>query len=164
MTDPIKLDLTDRRILEVLQRNGRTPNVELARQVALSPSPCLRRLQRLEEAGIIDRYAAILNPARLGLGLLAFVSVSLDKRSGNATTGFNQAAQQWPEVTECYAMTGDMDYLLKVLVTDLQHFSRFVMDKVLRHPGVLDVKSSFALEETKRTTILPVEESSEDVE
>lgn len=158
MTDPIKLDRTDRRILEVLQENGRIPNVELARQVALSPSPCLRRLQRLEEAGVIDRYAAILNPSRLGLSLLAFVSVSLDKRSDHSTDDFKQAAIEWPEVSECYAMTGEMDYLLKVMVTDLQHFSRFVMDKVLRHPGVLDVKSSFALEEIKRTTVLPIDE------
>ena len=99
MTDPIKLDRTDRRILEVLQENGRIPNVELARQVALSPSPCLRRLQRLEEAGVIDRYAAILNPARLGLSLLAFVSVSLDKRSEHSTDDFKQAALERPEVS-----------------------------------------------------------------
>ena len=131
--------------------------MELARQVALSPSPCLRRLQRLEETGVISHYTAILNPERLGLSLLAFVNVSLDKRAGHATDEFKEAVKEWPEVSECYAMTGEMDYLLRVLVTDLQHFSRFVMDKVLRHPGVLDVKSSFALEEVKRTTMLPVD-------
>lgn len=158
MTEPVKLDRTDRRILEVLQQNGRVPNVELAKNVALSPSPCLRRLQRLEEDGVIDHYTAILNPAKLGLTLLAFVNVSLDKRAGEGADSFKAAVQGWPEVTECYAMTGEMDYLLRVLVTDLQHFSRFVMDKLLRHPGVLDVKSSFALEEVKRTTVLPVEE------
>lgn len=158
MTDAVKLDRTDRRILEVLQQNGRIPNVELAKNVALSPSPCLRRLQRLEEDGVIDHYTAILNPTKLGLTLLAFVNVSLDKRAGEGTDSFKTAVQSWPEVTECYAMTGEMDYLLRVLVTDLQHFSRFVMDKLLRHPGVLDVKSSFALEEVKRTTVLPVEE------
>ncbi len=158
MTDAVKLDRTDRRILEVLQQNGRIPNVELAKNVALSPSPCLRRLQRLEEDGVIDHYTAILNPAKLGLTLLAFINVSLDKRAGEGTDSFKAAVQSWPEVTECYAMTGEMDYLLRVLVTDLQHFSRFVMDKLLRHPGVLDVKSSFALEEVKRTTVLPVEE------
>ncbi|MCX9156445.1 Lrp/AsnC family transcriptional regulator [Niveibacterium sp. 24ML] len=158
MNTPVKLDRTDRRILEVLQQNGRIPNVELAKNVALSPSPCLRRLQRLEEDGVINHYTAILNPAKLGLTLLAFVSVSLDKRAGQGTDDFKGVVQQWPEVTECYAMTGEMDYLLRVLVTDLQHFSRFVMEKLLRHPGVLDVKSSFALEEVKRTTVLPVDE------
>ncbi len=157
MTEAINLDRTDRRILEVLQQDGRIANVELARQVALSPSPCLRRLQRLEDAGVISHYTAILNPERLGLSLLAFVNVSLDKRTGHATDEFKLAVKEWPEVSECYAMTGEMDYLLRVLVTDLQHFSRFVMDKVLRHPGVLDVKSSFALEEVKRTTMLPVD-------
>lgn len=160
MTSTVKLDRTDRRILEVLQRNGRIANVELARQVALSPSPCLRRLQRLEETGVIDGYTAILNPERLGLTLRAFVNVSLDKREAQATDAFKRAVQEWPEVSECYAMTGEMDYLLRVVVTDLQHFSRFVMEKVLRHPGVLDVKSSFALEEVKRTTVLPVDELS----
>ncbi len=157
MTEAVKLDRTDRRILEVLQQDGRIANVELARQVALSPSPCLRRLQRLEETGVIDHYTAILNPERLGLSLLAFVNVSLDKRAGQTTDEFKAAVKQWPEVSECYAMTGEMDYLLRILVTDLQHFSRFVMEKVLRHPGVLDVKSSFALEEVKRTTMLPVD-------
>lgn len=161
MSKRIRLDKIDRRILEVLQQYGRISNVELAKRVALSPSPCLRRLQRLEETGVIDHYTAILNPEKLGFGLLAFVNVSLDKRAESSTDTFKQAVRDWPEVTECYSMTGEMDYLLRVMVTDLQHFSRFVMDKVLKQPGVLDVKSSFALEGVKRTTILPVEESLE---
>ncbi|WP_374339471.1 Lrp/AsnC family transcriptional regulator [Leeia sp.] len=162
MSKTVRLDKTDRRILMVLQQEGRISNIELARRVSLSPSPCLRRLQRLEEEGVIDRYVALVNPEKLGVGLLAYVNVSLDKRNPQATDAFKQVVHHWPEVTECYAMTGEMDYLLRVMVTDLQHFSRFVMDKVLKQAGVLDVKSSFALEGVKRTTALPIETLAEE--
>ena len=152
----LKLDRTDRRIVDALQRDGRLPNNELAAQVSLSPSPCLRRVRSLEEAGVIKRYVALVDPLKVGLQMLAYVSVKLEKKGQMPAEGFNSAVNTWSEVTECYAMTGDMDYLLRVHVEDLPHFSRFVMDSLLKHPGVIDVKSSFVLEQVKETTALPV--------
>ncbi|AXK39411.1 Lrp/AsnC family transcriptional regulator [Crenobacter cavernae] len=152
----LTLDKTDLRILAELQKNGRLTNVELAERVALSPSPCLRRLKQLEESGVIKQYVALLDPGRIGLGLQAFVRVMLEKRGNAHIQSFVDAVQQWPEVTHCYAMTGEMDYLLQVYFEDLEHFSRFVMDELLSHPGVIDVKSSFVLKELKRTTAMPL--------
>lgn len=150
----IELDRTDCRILQALQADGRLSNVELAEKVALSPSPCLRRVKRLEEAGVIRRYAALLDPAKVGLGLLAFVRVSLERKGRGTVDAFRRAVQEWPEVMDCYVMTGDMDFLLKILVEDLEHFSRFIMDRLLKQPGVIDAKSSFALETLKHNTAL----------
>jgi Lrp/AsnC family leucine-responsive transcriptional regulator len=152
----IELDRTDRRILEVLQQNGRITNADLANQVALSPSPCLRRLHQLEASGVIKRYVALLDPWRVGLGLHAFVTVSLEKRGATHAESFRRAVEGWPEVLDCYAMTGEMDYLLRVMVTDLEHFSRFVLDRLLKHEAVINVKSSFVLQEIKHTTALPL--------
>lgn len=159
MIDMVGLDGTDRQLLALLQRDGRISNQDLAQQIGLSPSPCLRRVKRLEEQGYIRRYVALANPDRLGLGLLAFISVRLDKshRTGHgAVSGFAQDVQGWPEVIQCYAMSGDMDYLLRVQVSDLAAFSRFAMDILLRHPAVIDIRSSFALQSIKETTELPV--------
>lgn len=150
------LDRTDLRILAVLQAQGRLSNQEIAEKVALSPSPCLRRIKRLEEAGVIRGYVALVDPDKVGLGLLAYVSVKLEKRGKMPMEDFGAQVQGWPEVAACYAMTGEMDYLLRVHVRDLQHFSRFVMDQLLGQPGVVDVKSSFALERIKETTSLPL--------
>ncbi len=150
------LGRTDRRILEILQREGRLSNLELAGRVNLSPSACLRRVRALEEAGVIRGYVALLDPARVGLGLLAFVTVKLEKRGRMPTDAFARAVRDWPEVVGCHSMTGEMDYLLRVHVEGLDHFSRFVMDSLLKHPGVLDVKSSFVLQEVKETTALPL--------
>ena len=155
MTD-LKLDRTDRRIVDALQRDGRLPNNELAAQVSLSPSPCLRRVRSLEEAGVIKRYVALVDPLKVGLQMLAYVSVKLEKKGQMPAEGFNSAVNTWSEVTECYAMTGDMDYLLRVQVEDLDHFSRFIMGKLLKQASVADVKSSFALERVKETTVLPL--------
>jgi len=150
------LNRIDRRILEILQGDGRLSNLELAERVNLSPSACLRRVRALEEGGVIRRYAALVDPGKVGLGLRAFVTVKLEKRGRMPTDAFTQAVQDWPEVVGCHSTTGDMDYLLRVHVADLEHFSRFVMDSLLKHPGVLDVKSSFVLEEVKETTALPL--------
>lgn len=150
------IDRTDRRLLELLQADGKLSNIELAERVALSPSPCLRRVRALEEAGVIRQYVALLDPGRVGLGLLAFVNVKLEKRGSMPVAEFAQAVQRWPEVVACYSMTGDMDYLLRVHVEDLDHYSRFVMDKVLKQPAVIDVKSNFVLERIKDTTALPL--------
>ena len=149
----IELDHTDRKILAILQTDGRLSNQEIAERVNLSPSPCLRRINRLERAGVIRQYVALLAPEKIGLGLLAYVNVRL-ARHNDPTGGtrspradFAAAVAQWPEVVACYAMTGDMDYLLRVHVEDMEHFSRFTMETLLRHPAVQDVKSSFACNE-----------------
>lgn len=152
----IELDRTDLRILEILQKHGRLSNQEIAERISLSPSPCLRRIKRLEDSGVIRQYVALVDPEKIGLGLLAYVSVKLEKRGKMPIEDFGACVQGWPEVAACYAMTGEMDYLLRVHVEDLQHFSRFVMDQLLRQPGVVDVKSSFALARIKETTALPL--------
>jgi Lrp/AsnC family transcriptional regulator, leucine-responsive regulatory protein len=152
----VVLDRTDLRILELMQQHGRLSNQEIAERVALSPSPCLRRIRRLEELGVIRGYVALLDPKKLGLGLLAYVSIKLEKRGKMPMDEFKARVQTWPEVVACYAMTGEMDYLLRVHVGDLEHFSRFVMERLLKQPGVVDVKSSFALERIKDTTALPL--------
>ena len=150
------LNRTDRRILEILQGDGRLSNLDLAERVNLSPSACLRRVRALEEGGVIRRYAALLDPGKVGLGLRAFVTVKVEKRGRMPAEAFTKAVQDWPEVVGCHSTSGDMDYLLRIHVEDLEHFSRFVMDSLLKHPGVLDVKSSFVLEEVKETTSLPL--------
>jgi Lrp/AsnC family leucine-responsive transcriptional regulator len=152
----VMLDRTDWRILELLQRDGRLSNVELAERVSLSPSPCLRRLRALEEGGMIRQYVALLDPTKVGLGLLAYVSVSLEKRGKMASEAFAKAVLGWPEVVSCFAMTGDMDYLLRVQAADLEQFSRFMMDRLLKLTSVVDVKSTVVLETIKDTTALPL--------
>jgi Lrp/AsnC family leucine-responsive transcriptional regulator len=153
-----RLDATDWRILKELQANGRITNVELARKVGISPPPCLRRVRALERAGVIRGYAALLDPLRVGLGLLAYVSVKLEKRGKMPVDQFTRAVQSWPEVIASYSMTGDMDYLMRVQVEDLEHYSRFIMEKLLKQPGVIDIRSNFVLERIKETTALPLEQ------
>lgn len=152
----VDLDRTDLRILEILQADGRLSNQEIADRVSLSPSPCLRRIRRLEDLGVIRQYVALVDPQKIGLGLLAYVTVKLEKRGKMPMDEFRARVQTWPEVLACYAMTGDMDYLLRVHVEDLEHFSRLVMNQLLKQPGVVDVKSSFALDRIKETTALPL--------
>jgi Lrp/AsnC family leucine-responsive transcriptional regulator len=158
---PIELDRTDLRILAELQRDGRLTNQDLAERVALSPSPCLRRVRRLEEAGVIRGYVALVEPRAVGLGVVAYVNVRLEKRAPARGARipydeFREAVRDWPEVVACHAMTGDVDYLLRVHVGALEDFSRFVQDRLLRHPGVIDVRTGFALETIKDTTALPL--------
>jgi len=159
----INLDKTDLKILSILQSNGRLTNQEVAEKVNLSPSPCLRRIRNLEESGVIRQYVALLDPDKIGLGLLAYVNVRLEKHSDSPAGGsrspradFAASVENWPEVVACYAMTGEMDYLLRVHVEDMEHFSQFMMETLLKHPAVLDVKSSFALQRIKDTTALPL--------
>lgn len=150
------LDRTDRKILDLLQRDGRLANVELAEKVALSPSPCLRRVRALEEAGVVRQYVALLDPGKVGLALLAYVNVKLEKRGKMPIDDFSKAVQAWPEVVACYSMTGDMDYLLRVQVENLDHYTRFMMERLLKQAGVIDVRSNFVLERIKDTTALPL--------
>lgn len=153
---PMELDRTDRRILELLQKEGRITNSELATRVNLSPSPCLRRVKALEQSGVIRQYVALVDPRKVGLGLLAYVTVKLEKKGKMPSEQFVRAIESWKEVIACYSMTGDMDYLLRVNVEDLDHYSRFVMEKLLKLPSVLDVKSNFVLERVKDTTTIPL--------
>jgi len=150
------LDRTDLGLLALLQRDGRASNADLAAQVNLSPSACLRRIQRLEASGVVAGYAARLDPQALGLGLQAFVRVQLEKHGAAGIERFVEAVQDWDEVVACHALTGDMDYLLQVYVRDLQHFSRFLLDRLLDASGVADVNSSFVLRTVKASGGLPL--------
>lgn len=145
----VNLDRTDLRLLVEIQQHGRATNAELAARVNLSPSACLRRIQRLESAGVIDGYAARVNPQAVGLGLQAFVRVQLEKHGPASIDHFAENMQAWEEVVTCHALTGDMDYLLHVVVRDLEHFSRFLLDRLLNSSGVADVNSSFVLRTVK---------------
>lgn len=150
------LDRTDLRILAVLQGEGRITNAELAERVSLSSSACLRRLQRLEAEGILTGYSAQVDPQAVGLGLQAFVRVRLSKHESAAVERFAEQVNGWDEVVACFALTGDMDYLMHIYVTDLEHFSRFVLDRLLNAAGVADVNSSFVLRTVKRSAALPL--------
>lgn len=152
----IRLDRTDLAILDVLQREGRISNTDLADRVHLSASATLRRLQRLEREGVITGYSARLDPAALGLDLTAFVRVQLEKHGSASIDAFVEAVRGWDEVVACHALTGDMDYLLQVVVRDLRHFSRFLLDRLLNATGVADVNSSFVLRTVKAPSGLPL--------
>lgn len=151
-----KLDATDRRILEVLQSDARIANVDLAAQVNLSPSPCLRRVRRLEEEGFVRGYVSLLDPAAIGLPVSVFVQVSLEKQVDDALDEFERQIVSRPEVMECYLMTGDSDYLLRVVAPDIAAFQSFLLDHLTRIPGVASIKSSFALKQVSYRTALPL--------
>lgn len=152
----LKLDRIDRKILALLQENGRQPNNELADQVGLSPSPCLRRVKALEEAGVISRYVALVDPASVDLPVNIFVSVSLDRQIEDRIDAFEAAVMERPEVLECYLMSGDADYLLRVVVPDLASYERFLKEHLTRIPGVAGIRSSFALKQVRYRTALPL--------
>ena len=160
MHTSISLDAIDRRILRALQRDGRMTYDVLAQEVSLSPSAALRRVNRLEESGALLGYVALLSPEHVGLPLTAYLNVRLEKHTErhkrNPMDLFKAAVQTWPEVVECASLTGEMDYLLRVVVQDMAHYSRFVMDSLLKHPSVQDCKTSFVLDRVKNTTALPV--------
>jgi Lrp/AsnC family leucine-responsive transcriptional regulator len=150
------LDRTDLALLAVLQREGRISNAELAERVNLSASATLRRVQRLESEGVIASYGARLDPLRLGLGLQAFVRLQLSRHDRESIAQFVTLVEGWDEVVACHALTGDMDYLLHVVVEDLDHFSRFLLDHLLNAAGVADVNTSFVLRAVKDTRALPL--------
>lgn len=151
-----ELDRTDLLLLAELQRNGRLTNADLAERIHLSASACLRRVQRLERDGVIAGYRADVSAERLGLGLQAFVRVQLKHHDSAAVAGFAALVNGWEEVIACHALTGDMDYLLQVVVRDLEHFSRFLLDRLLNQPAVDDVNSSFVLRTVKADRGLPL--------
>lgn len=154
------MDRLDKLILGRLQLNGRETYDAIGAQVGLSPSAVLRRVKRLEEGGVIDRYVALVKPESVGLGLTAYVNVRLEKQleshKRNPMDLFRASVQSWPEVTECAALSGEMDYVLRVLVQDMAHYSRFFMDTLLKHPSVKDCKTSFVLDRVKATTAVPL--------
>lgn len=142
----MKLDEYDRRILELLQRNARISNQDLAEQVGLSASPCSRRIKALTENGIIDRYVTLLNPKKLGYSLTALVMIGMDRHTPERFAHFEEAISQLPEVQECYLVTGQSaDYVLKLVVRDMEHFERFLLGALTRIEGVSGVQSSFIL-------------------
>lgn len=150
------LDATDWKILGRLQDHARISNVELARAVNLSPSPCLNRVRTLEASGIVSRYVTLLDPLKLGLTVSVFIQVSLEKQMRNALDTFENSVLAREEVMECYLMTGDADYLLRVVVSNVQSLERFIVDYLAKIPGVASIKSSFALKQVKYKTALPI--------
>lgn len=150
------MDELDRKILDVLQSDGRISNRELADRVSLSQAPCWRRVRQLEQSGVIRRYAALLDPARTGLNILAFAHVSLENHHGDTVAAFDTGIAEWPEVLECHATSGDHDYMLKIVVTDMAHYDAFLNDRLLQLPQVRTVNTSFSLRQKKNTTRLPL--------
>ena len=143
------IDEIDRKIIAALQADGRLPIVDLANRVGLSATPCQRRVKRLEEEGLIMRYAALVSPAAMGFGLQALVEVTLEDHSEKTVEAFEAAIRARPEVVACYAVTGDMDFLLHVFATDLASFSDFALKALLRMPGVKGTRSSFIMQAIK---------------
>lgn len=153
----MKLDAIDRRILASLQRDGRIQNVDLAREVGLSPSPCLRRVRLLEEAGVIDRYVALLNPGKIGAGVSLFARVWLTRQDAMTIERFVAAIHELPQVVECHLMAGDCDALLRIVSADLEGYYRFQADHLSRIEGVQNVKTDVPMKTVKMTAALPLD-------
>ena len=151
------LDDIDRRLLLALQQDGRLTVAELAEKVGLSASPCHRRVRLLEERGVIERYVAVVNQRAVGLPVSVFVSIKLESQREDALAKFARAIAPWPEIVECYLMTGPRDYLLRVVVADLAAYEKFLKTKLTRLSGVGSIESSFALEQVKYSNRLPLE-------
>lgn len=158
MTAIVSLDRIDKRILQEMQRNGRISNLELADKVGLSPTPCSRRVKRLEESGLIDRHVTLLKPKALGLNLTAMVGISMDRHTPDRFESFERAVVQLPEVMECLIVTGQTaDFLLKVVVRDMEHYEAFLLGQLTKLEGVTGVHSSFVLREVLKKTELPLD-------
>jgi Lrp/AsnC family transcriptional regulator, leucine-responsive regulatory protein len=151
------LDPIDWRILARLQDDARIANTDLARAVNLTPSPCLARVRALEESGLIDRYVTLLDPVKMGLTVSVFIQVRLEKQVERSLAVFERAIMERPEVMECYLMTGNSDYMLRVLVRDIPALERFIVDFLSKVPGIGNIQSSFALKQVKYQTALPLE-------
>jgi DNA-binding Lrp family transcriptional regulator len=156
----MQLDAVDLRILRELQEDGSLTNVELARRVHLSPSPCLARVKALEAAGVIRQYVALADPKAVGLGLNVFISISLKEQSRESLAEFERRIAEHDEVMECYLMTGDSDYLIRVAVADIAALERFILEQLTPIPGIEKIRSSFALKQVRYKTALPLPPSS----
>jgi Lrp/AsnC family leucine-responsive transcriptional regulator len=153
------LDRYDRIILKTLQENGRASNVELSDKANLSAPQCYRRVRRMETEGIIRSYMAHVDPLSIGLGVVAFVNINLDREQAKQVRMVEKAIRQFPEILECYTISGDFDYLLKVVATDLKSLSTFLTDRLMQVPGVSGVRSMVCLEEIKQASPLPLEQA-----
>lgn len=155
----MSLDIIDLRILRTLQEDGKISNIDLARIISLSPSPTLARVKSLEARGIISRYVALVDPPALGLKMNVFIQVSLEKQEASALARFERAVSDFEEVMEVYLMTGDADYLLRIVVPDIQALERFILDHLTKIHGIKNIRSSFALKQVKYKTALPMAQS-----
>jgi Lrp/AsnC family leucine-responsive transcriptional regulator len=154
----VKLDRTDRRILAAMQRSGRISNLELADAVGLSPTPCSRRVKRLEESGIIEKHVTLLDQSRLGLKLTAFITIAMDRHTPDRFDNFEARVAEFPEVIECAVVTGQSaDYLVKAVVPDMEYYEAFLLGKLTRIEGVTGVQSSFVLRRVINRTDLPLD-------
>jgi Lrp/AsnC family leucine-responsive transcriptional regulator len=158
-TANMPLDAIDRRLLAALQENGRLTATELSAKVGLTTSPCLRRIRQLEEAGVIQGYSTIIDQTKVGLPVSVFVSIKLERQREDAMQRFEAAVRRWPEVVECYLMTGTRDYLLRVVASDLSDYERFLKQSLTRLDGVASIESSFALAQVKHSAALPIGEA-----
>lgn len=158
MQEVIKLDCIDKAILELMQRNARISNLELADSVGLSPTPCSRRVKRLEESGIIDKHITLLKPKMLGLNLTAMIGISMDRHTPDRFDNFERTITDLPEVLECLIVTGQSaDFILKVVVRDMEHYEKFLLGQLTKLAGVSGVHSSFVLREVIKKTELPLD-------
>ena len=153
---PMTLDAIDRRILRALQRDGRLQNLELAKQVGLSPSPCLRRVRLLEESGVIERYVALVNPLKVDAAVTLFVRVWLTGQDEVTVDRFVDAVRELPQVLECHLMAGDCDFLLRVVASDLEAYRQFQIKHLARIKGVQNLKTEIPMQKIKLTTELPI--------
>lgn len=154
----MELDATDLRILKVLQDDGKISNVDLARKINLSPSPTLARVKNLESNQVISRYVGLVDPAALGLKMNVFIQVSLERQESAVLERFEQEVSRFGQVMEVYLMTGDEDYLLRIVVPDIQTLERFILDHLTKIPGIKKIRSSFALKQVKYKTALPIDQ------
>ncbi|HUN76059.1 MAG TPA: Lrp/AsnC family transcriptional regulator [Steroidobacteraceae bacterium] len=152
----MRLDRLDVRILEELQKDGRRPVVELAERIGLSGTPCARRIRQLEQSGVIQGYTAVVDPARLGHSIQAFVQVKLERHTDENVAQFRRELESLDAIVACYATTGEHDFLLQVIATDLEALSNIVLRKLLKIPSVRDVHSTVVLETIKRSTRVPI--------
>lgn len=154
----MKFDRIDRRILEIMQRDARISNLDLAEMVGLSPTPCSRRVRRLEESGLVRGHVTLLDQSRLGLKLTAYIGITMDRHTPDRFEAFEQEVSSYPEVVECSVVTGQSaDYLLKAVVADMEYYERFLLGKLTRIPGVTGVHSSFELRRVLQRTDFPLD-------
>lgn len=151
------LDKINRQLLTLLQENARLSVTDLAERVNLSPSPCSRRIKQLEDQGVIQNHVTLLDATQVGLPISVFISVTLERQAEIGLQIFEDAIRQWPEVMECYLMTGDADYLLRVVVPDLEAYQKFLLERLTQISGVANIRSSFALKQVRYKTALPLE-------
>lgn len=153
----MKLDNYDKTILNILQSDGRLSNRDLAEQLGLSPAPCWRRVKRLEDEGYIHSYVALVNRTKINLNVIAFVEVSMDNHHPETLKPFDEVIQKCPEILECHSVSGQCDYLLKIVIQDMEHYGRFLNDKLLQVRGIRSINTLFSLDQPKMTRKLPIQ-------